>query len=41
MLLRPNNAVERTTHSARFVVLRSSVPVGRRSPRALDAKETS
>jgi hypothetical protein len=30
----PNNPVERTAHSAGFVVVRGSMPVGRRSPGA-------
>jgi hypothetical protein len=32
-----NIAPERTAHSARFVAVRVTVPVGRRSPRALGA----
>jgi len=31
----PNNPVERTAHSAGSVLMRGSVPVGRRSPGAL------
>jgi hypothetical protein len=32
----PNHPVERTAHSAGLVLMHGSVPVGRRSPGALD-----
>ena len=37
----PNNALERTGHSPRFVARRVSVAVARRSPRALGARRPS
>jgi hypothetical protein len=36
----PNNPVERTAHSVGSVLIRGSVPVGRRSPGAFGARGT-
>src|SRR5262249_52083677 len=36
----PNHPVERTAHSAGSVLMRGSVPVGRRSPGALGVEST-